>query len=287
MVLQYLLKALLMEYGIRYVVGADLSPKANDLALKKEHYTLLFIKDAGCSLYFNQVLLDFPANSLIFVPFGTLLKSNPKESREFVLIYFTESFFCRSEWDCNFLQNFFSTSVDSSTYRFLSVPDEYLFYYEFVRTHLEMARKQSPESIQHVLAFNIIKQILLLGEVYLGDRDSARFMGESESAMVVNRFQQLIIEHVSKEKHVSYYADCLKVSPRKLAAYTKEVAGKTPKELITDGLVRVAKRLLANSKLSIKQIAWQLGYTDENNFSAFFSKEAGESPKKYRNNWKK
>lgn len=79
-----------MEYGIRYVVGADLSPSANDLALKKEHYTLLFIKDAGCSLYFNQVLLDFPANSLIFVPFGTPLKSNPEESREFVLIYFTE-----------------------------------------------------------------------------------------------------------------------------------------------------------------------------------------------------
>lgn len=276
-----------MEYGIRYIVGTDLSPIVSDLALKKEYYALLFIKSAGCTLYFNQVLLDFPANSLIFVPFGTSLKSNPKESREFVLIYFTESFFCRSDWDCTFLQNFFSISVDSATYRVLGVPDEYLFYYEFVRTHLEMARMQSPESIQHVLAFNIIKQILLLGQVYLGDRHSAKFMEESESALVVNRFQQLILEHVSHEKHVSYYADRLKVSPRKLAMYTKEVTSKTPKVLIADGLIRVAKRLLANSRLSIKQIAWQLGYTDENNFSAFFSKEAGESPKNYRNNLKR
>ncbi len=276
-----------MEYGIRYVVGADLSSGASGLALKKEHYTLLFIKGEGASLYFNNVLLDFPANSLIFVPFGTTLNSNPKESREFVLIYFTESFFCRSDWDCTFLQNFFRTSAESSAYRVLGVPDEYLFYYEFVRTHLEMARKQSPESIQHVLAFNIIKQILLLGEVYLGDRSSAKLMEESESALTVSRFQQLIISHVAEEKHVGYYADCLKISPRKLSGYTKEITGKTPKELIVEGLVRVAKRLLANSKLSIKQIAWQLGYTDENNFSAFFSKEAGESPKMYRNSWKK
>lgn len=276
-----------MEYGIRYVVGADLSSSAKDFALKKEYYTLLFVRESGCSLYLNHKLVDFPANSLIFVSFGTQVKSNLDEVREFVLIYFTESFFCRSDWDCIFLNNFFSMSADSAAYRVLGVPDEYIFYYNFVRKHLEMARKQSPDSIQHVLAFNIIKQILLLGAVYLGDRDSAKLMEESEAALVVNRFQQLITEHVSKEKLVSYYADRLRISPRKLSVYTKEMLGKTPKELIADGLIRVAKRLLANSKLSIKQIAWQLGYTDENNFSTFFSKEAGESPKMYRNNWKK
>ncbi|SKC03250.1 AraC-type DNA-binding protein [Sphingobacterium nematocida] len=276
-----------MEYGIKYVVGEDLRAVTNDLALKKDHYTLLFIKEHGCSLFLNQNLIDFPPNSLIFVPFGTQLKSNPDENREFVLIYFTEAFFSRSEWDGTFLQNFFRVLQDSSTYRMLSVPDDYLFYYQFVRAHLEMARKQPPESIQHVLAFNIIKQILLLGAVYIGDRDSAQLMDESEAVQVVNRFQQLIAENVNHEKHVGYYADHLRISPRKLSLYTKDVMNKTPKELITDGLIRVSKRLLANSKLSIKQIAWQLGYVDENNFSTLFSKEAGISPKKYRSDWKK
>lgn len=276
-----------MEYGIRYVVGVDLSSISNDLALKKDYYTLLFIKEQGGSLYLNQVLVDFPANSLIFVPFGTQLKSNAAETREFVLIYFTEAFFCRSEWDCTFLHNFLRLSEGGSAYRILSVPDDYLFYYHFVRTHLEMARKQSPDSIQHVLAFNIIKQILLLGSVYLGDRNSGRLINESEAVQIVNHFQQLIADTVHQEKYVSYYADRLRISPRKLSAYTKDVLGRTPKELITEGQIRVAKRLLANSKLSIKQVAWQLGYTDENNFSALFAKEEGVTPKSYRKIWKK
>lgn len=276
-----------MEYGVKYVVGAESDSSANNLALEKDNYTLLFIKEHGSSLYLNQCLVDFPANSLIFVPFGAQLRSNPDEIREFVVIYFTATFFSRSEWDCAFLQSFFCVSPDSSAYRVLSVPDGYLFYYQFVRAHLEMARKQPPDSIQHVLAFNIIKQILLLGAVYLGDRSSAQLMVESEGLQVVNKFQQLIAEHVHHEKHVSYYADSLRVTPRKLSLYTKEVLQKTPKELITDGLIRVAKNLLVNSKLSIKQVAWKLGYVDENNFSTLFSKETGVSPKKYRNDWKK
>lgn len=276
-----------MEYGIKYVVGAAPENVGGVLIDPKEHYSLLYIKETGGSLYLNNELIEFAANSLVFVTFGTNLKCNPDDDREFVLIYFSEAFFARSEWDFNFLNNYPGSTNPEVSHRLLYVPEEYQFYYNFVRTHLEMSKKQGLESVLNVLAYNIIKQILLLGAVYLGEEHTTRYMGEDVAAQIVGRFQQLISENVESEKNVSFYADQLKLTPRKLSNYTKEVLSKTPKELITDGLVRLSKRLLANSKLSIKQIAWQLGYTDENNFSSLFSKEAGVTPTMYRNGGKK
>jgi len=40
--------------------------------------------------------------------------------------------------------------------------------------------------------------------------------------------------------------------------------------------------LIYNPELSIKEVAYALGYADENNFSALFMKEVKISPKNYR-----
>jgi len=68
---------------------------------------------------------------------------------------------------------------------------------------------------------------------------------------------------------------------------TKEILGATPKELIVKELLRVSKKLIVESSLSIKQIAWELGYADVNNFSTFFSKETNLTPTEYRKRWQK
>ena len=66
----------------------------------------------------------------------------------------------------------------------------------------------------------------------------------------------------------------------------KGVSGfkKSAKEMIVDELMKNAKILLANSKMSIKDIALDLNFLQETNFTAFFKKNSGISPTKFRQN---
>lgn len=65
---------------------------------------------------------------------------------------------------------------------------------------------------------------------------------------------------------------------RKLKAST----GKTPSQFIRKIKMRKAVELLADSKLKISEVAYELGFSDPAYFSKVFKKEYGEQPGKMR-----
>lgn len=58
--------------------------------------------------------------------------------------------------------------------------------------------------------------------------------------------------------------------------------GVTPYEYLNIRRINTAKLLLANSTLSIEEIAIQTGFPDHNYFSKYFKKKVGVSPSRYR-----
>lgn len=68
-------------------------------------------------------------------------------------------------------------------------------------------------------------------------------------------------------------------------AFKSEV-GCSPLEYLADLRLQNAKRILANSKLSIADVAHSVGFHDALYFSKFFSKFEKTSPSEYRNNLK-
>jgi AraC-like DNA-binding protein len=162
------------------------------------------------------------------------------------------------------------------------VPKEYATYYEFVGMQLKLSKQNYNQAIYRDLAHNIVKQIVLLAAIYAEDRFSGQILGQSAGEKLVRCFQELVEEHVKKEKQVAFYAGKLNVGSKKLTNLTKETLGVTPKGVIMEELLRISKKLIVESSLSIKEIAWELGYTDVNNFSAFFLKETMVTPTEYR-----
>ncbi|WP_158797710.1 helix-turn-helix domain-containing protein [Pedobacter sp. L105] len=91
-----------------------------------------------------------------------------------------------------------------------------------------------------------------------------------------------LLEHQYEISHdVTYFAEKLHISARKLTELCRKYAGKGAKDIIQDHLIAEAKRSLQFSSGSIKEIAFKLNFSPYQ-FSHFFKKNTSLSPESYR-----
>lgn len=96
------------------------------------------------------------------------------------------------------------------------------------------------------------------------------------------KFQQLIDEFFKEEKRVSFYAEKLHISANYLNIRCQKYAKISATQLIQQRIILEAKRLLKSTTLSVKEIAFELGFVDHAYFSNFFKAQTGETPTHFR-----
>jgi AraC-like DNA-binding protein len=99
---------------------------------------------------------------------------------------------------------------------------------------------------------------------------------------VIQRLTQLIEEQYRTMHSPADYAEALHISPKALGKLVKTHLGKTVTELIRERLLRHAKWQLLHTLRPVKEIAWEIGFSDEFYFSRLFKQASGCSPKAFR-----
>lgn len=97
-----------------------------------------------------------------------------------------------------------------------------------------------------------------------------------------HRFRTLVERHFRSERSIAFYAGELGITPTQLNRICREVLDNSALGVIQSRLVLEAKRDLAYTLLSIKEIALTLGFADTAYFTRFFAKETGRSPSRFR-----
>lgn len=97
----------------------------------------------------------------------------------------------------------------------------------------------------------------------------------------------LIDKHYIVHKETGFYAGQLKISTHHLNDIVRHLRGTTVKKMISQRLVLEAKRELSFGALTVKEIAFKLGFNDASYFSRFFKKHTGQNPDKFKNNEKR
>ncbi len=106
--------------------------------------------------------------------------------------------------------------------------------------------------------------------------------------LLLSRFQALIETNLANEatdepiKSPSFYASKLNVHSNHLNAVVKRITGKTATTLIQDQLVTVAKSLLGQASLSVKEVAYRLQFNNPTHFTSFFKQATGFTPHQYQ-----
>lgn len=96
------------------------------------------------------------------------------------------------------------------------------------------------------------------------------------------KFNRLIDQFFKEEKLVAFYASKLNISANYLNILCKKNLKISATQLIRQRVLLEAKRLLQSTDLSIKEIAFELGFADHAYFSNFFKSQAGITPTAFR-----
>lgn len=95
-------------------------------------------------------------------------------------------------------------------------------------------------------------------------------------------FQNLVEKNVSQSTKVQYFANEMGISTKTLNTITKSIVHKTAKQFIDEICTKQIKRLLINTKLSIKEIAYQSGFEETTNFYKYFKRQTQITPEQFR-----
>jgi AraC family transcriptional regulator, transcriptional activator of pobA len=98
----------------------------------------------------------------------------------------------------------------------------------------------------------------------------------------LSNLQNIIEDNYKKRLTVGECAKMMYMSVSQLNRHCKAAYQKTVLELIHERIVNEAKDFLTYSNISIKEIAWELGFITDSNFVEFFTKIEGISPAKFR-----
>ncbi|UWX61141.1 helix-turn-helix domain-containing protein [Chryseobacterium oranimense] len=106
---------------------------------------------------------------------------------------------------------------------------------------------------------------------------------ESRAVQLVRKFRILVRKEFKTMKSPSSYAEALNISRGYLTDVIREVTGRSAQYWIHQEVLIEAKRLLSFTQLSVKEISYDLGYSDYAYFSRLFSKIEGCPPSEFRN----
>jgi AraC family transcriptional activator of pobA len=218
---------------------------------------------------------------LAFSPYQPFMLTAEQELQG-IALHFHPDFFCihkhRKEVACNgvLFNNIYQPP-------FVKIDESAVAIFDMLLTQIKH-EMQNPALAQYELLVSYLKIFLITASRLKTQQQTEAQQAEvdNQEPFILQNLKDAIEIHYRTKHSASDYADLLNVSAKTLAKLTKSHFNKTLTDIISERIVIEAKRELYLTNKAVKEIAYELGYTDEYYFSRFFKTNAEVSPQAYR-----
>jgi AraC-like DNA-binding protein len=141
-------------------------------------------------------------------------------------------------------------------------------------------------SFQFVPVIKTLSALSVLSEINretLGEALSEKRRSENRDIMRFLIIEDIINCSYADNLDCNAVANKLFITRRHLDRIVRNKYGKTLYELVVEARIKQAKKMLANTELSLEEIATRVGFTDAKQLKNQFLKTNGVSPSEYRN----
>ncbi len=246
------------------------------------------------SVYVNPEALSPVLNSsqpflFLKVPFQILSTENTPILASGFYIAFTESFLAK--------YNFLSSMVSEMPYLHL----DGAFPFEIEPNEANLLRITFDQMLSEyqsnltgraiMIATYLQVYLLQIRRIYESQNKSSQSPSDSgilNDLAIATRFRLLLdaffkeVDDTAAKRTIAYYAEKLAMHPNYLNAALKRATGKTAHELLHEHLIAMAKNLLSQTSLTVKEIAYQLSFNDPAHFTNFFKRYTSTTPIQFR-----
>jgi AraC family transcriptional activator of pobA len=131
----------------------------------------------------------------------------------------------------------------------------------------------------NMIMVKALLKVFLLKLIQVKEHD---FTSQDIHQKRVYEFLMLLESNYQQVRNTDFYAGKLGISSKRLNQILKEKLDKTGMQLIHDRIILEAKRGIIHSEITIKEIAYELGFSDRPYFSRFFKKQTGQTPEEFQ-----
>ena len=247
-----------------------------ELPHQLKFYVLIFFTEG-----IGQHFIDFnwypvQQNTLVYLTKEQVHAFDFSDNLKGFCIVFTEEYFisCFSHLSIDFVRTSFNTQFSLNI---LQIPDDSDFEYYFNLLNKEY---------NNIRAFNkktIIDSlfVILISKAENFKQNLTLIPKDSSKMNLFKKFNSLIEKNITKSRSAEFYANELAITYKHLNLICKELVNKTAKNVIDDYLILKAKRNLINTTIKSNELAFKLGFEDATNFTKYFKKHTGLTPKEF------
>ena len=149
---------------------------------------------------------------------------------------------------------------------------------------LEAIASHDTDNVQ--LRRQILLSHLAVGLEFLNyyRREQDRQWAESHPTALYKQFCDLVVEHYKENRNVNYYAGLMHYDPRYFSKVFRQYSsGLSPLAWIQQYVATRAKLIMdTHPNQTVKETAWQLGFSDTANFCRYYKRATGIYPQEYK-----
>lgn len=244
-------------------------------------YNLIFFSKGSGRHFIDFNWYEVTEGSVVYLAKEQVNAFELSEHLDGYCIIFTEPYFveCFSHLPNNFFQRLFDPNAQSVVN--IAKDSDVWTYFHLLTEEYERKDQYNHETIIDSLFAILISK---LEEIKLRND---QYPENAVKSIVFHQFTSLLKENYAVQRNAQFYADRLSISYKHLNIICKEVVHKTAKHVIDDFIILQAKRNLINSDIKSTELAYTLGFEDPTNFTKFFKKRTGSTPKTFKNAFRK
>ena len=237
-------------------------------------YVLIWCSRGALTAVVDEKELKLKAQDVLTITSGQIhYLKNIKKAEGFIL-EFTVDFFCKNDNDIELIfHNGLFCHFDLN--EVIGIPN-----HEIMQTQLGLIKSElQAKPYQYYISIHSRIELILVeinrAKVGRGDeiwKPDALFL----------KFLEMVRANFDKNYTLSDIAGKLGTTEAKLNEQSKLHTGRTAQNVIYGLIASEAKRLLTYQNLTVKEVAYQLGFNDPFYFSNFFKKHTNQSPKSYQ-----
>ncbi len=246
---------------------------------KVEFYIILFIKKGKGQHTIDNKDYPYKKGTLLTIRKDQIQKFKKSRNLEGSLLLFTNEFLV------SYLEKTESQKIMLLFNDLLSVPKLQLegmnfdkIYHNIKRIENEYFTIKDEHSLSvirnefHILTTQLLRIKAIGKHIALEKKYLKEFL----------ELQNLVEKNARKTLKVKDFASEMNISTKTLNVVTKKIINKSAKQFIDEIGIKQMKRLLLNTNLSVKEIAYRSGFEETTNFYKYFKRQTQSTPEQFR-----